>query len=126
MEESYIFNQSTMLEDFCDIKEISRSSGGAIYVASLSQTHLKNKKSNSIETSTSSPTPSSSSLSSSLSSLSSKKSYILKERKVSELGKDNDIMNEVNLLSQLNSRNIVKYEVNINIYNKCQSKKFYS
>ena len=41
-----------------------------------------------------------------------KKSYILKERKISELGKKRSIMNEVTLLSQLNHPNIVKVRTN--------------
>ena len=38
------------------------------------------------------------------------KKYVLKERKVSELGRRKDIMHEVGLLNQLNSPNVVKCE----------------
>ena len=42
--------------------------------------------------------------------------YILKERKVAELGKRKDIMNEVNLLLQLDNPNVVRCEGWINLY----------
>lgn len=38
------------------------------------------------------------------------KEYILKERKLPELGRSKDIMNEVKLLLQLNHTNVIKCE----------------
>ena len=37
-----------------------------------------------------------------------KKKYVLKERKISELGKRKDIMHEVSLLSQLQHQNVIR------------------
>jgi hypothetical protein len=86
----FLFKPSTVLNDFYDIKEISRSSGGAIFSAYVKANcdPQKNRLNG---------------------------RYILKERKVSELGKDKDIMNEVNLLRLINHQNVIKCEGNLNI-----------
>jgi len=39
-----------------------------------------------------------------------RKTYVLKERKLPELGKRKDIMNEVHLLAQLNHPNVIRCE----------------
>lgn len=68
---------SSSFDDFTDVKELYRSSAGAVYLAKFK---YDNKK------------------------------YVIKERKVAELGKRKDIMNEVSLLSQLVDPNVVKCE----------------
>jgi hypothetical protein len=83
----FLFKPSTVLNDFYDIKEISRSSGGAIFSAYVKANCDPQKR-----------------------RLTDGPRYILKERKVSELGKDKDIMNEVNLLRLINHQNIIKCE----------------
>lgn len=89
----FLFKQSTVLDDFHDIREVSRSSGGAVFSAHLKangkiQRHKLNNQ-----------------------------RYMLKERQVSELGRDKDIMNEVNLLRQTNHENVIKCEgINFTVY----------
>ena len=68
---------SCSFNDFNSIRELYRSSAGAVYCAKF---RYDNKK------------------------------YVLKERTLPELGRRKDIMNEVNLLSQLNHPNVVRCE----------------
>jgi len=68
---------TTTIPDFTSIRELYRSSAGAVYSARFK---YDNKK------------------------------YVLKERSLPELGKRKDIMNEVNLLSQLDHPNVVRCE----------------
>lgn len=81
----FLFKPFTVLDDFYDMKEISRSSGGAVYSVYVKSNNTQKRRLND-------------------------RRYILKERKVSELGRDQDIMNEVNLLRQVDHGNVIKCE----------------